>query len=209
MLLYRLRWLVSFVAPVLLPGAVAFALGTLLPLPWAVLAYLVAYAALALLGCRVVGTTFVQQRNGRTRFADRCLPFAQCMGGGTLPQVFLSSLLGSTAVGGLVFLFVFLQQRDATPPWPLAAAFVVDALTLLFLAAAQTRLYLRGAPTRRRGRQLYLLVLLQVAIATTLHLAGHPGLATAVAGGPQLLWMLRPLLYMLAVLTAGQSYRGR
>lgn len=209
MLRYRLRWLVSFVAPVLLPGAVAFALGSLLPLPWAALAYLVAYAALALLGCRVVGTTFVQQRNGRTRFADRCLPFAQCMGGGTLPQVFVSSLLGSTAIGGLVFLFLFLQQRDALPPWPLAAAFVIDALTLLFLAAAQTRLYLRGAPTRRLGRRLYLVVLLQVGIATALHLAGQPGIATVLAAGPQLIWMLRPMLYMLAVLTAGRSYRGR
>lgn len=209
MLLYRLRWLFWFVAPVLLPGAVAYALGRVLPLPWAVLAYLATYAGLALLGCRVVGTTFVQQGNWRTRFADRCLPFAQCMGGGTLPQVFVSSLLGSTAVGGLVFLFVFLQQRDAPPPWPLATAFAIDAVSLLFLAAAQTRTYLRGAPTPRLGRRFYLAVVLQVAIATTLHLAGHPWLATVLAAGPQLLWMLRPVLYVLAVLAAGRNYRGQ
>ncbi len=185
--------------PALLPGGAAFALGRALPLPWAVSIYLAAISALALFGCRTLGDTFVRQRTLRDHLACRLLPFAQCMGGGSLQQVFMSSVLGTAAVGGLVFLLVFLDQRDALPPWHLALAFGLDTVTLLFLASAQTRTYLRNAPHPRRGRRLYFAVVLQVAIATALHLAGAPWLATAVAAGPQVLRILRSGLFVLAM----------
>ncbi|MBL9076585.1 MAG: hypothetical protein JNL08_03725 [Planctomycetes bacterium] len=209
MLPYRLRWLFGLVSPLLLPGAAAYGLTRLLPLPWAVPAFLVAVAAVALVGCLVLRSTAVQQITWRNRVAGRCLPFAQCMGGGTLFQVYWSSVLGSTAVGGFVFLFVYLHQRAALPPWPLAVAWGIDALTLLFLATTQTRLYRHSAPTARRGRWFYLAVVLQIVVSTALHLAGHPWAATVVAAGPQIALLTPMALYMLAVLTAGSKARWR
>lgn len=191
--------LLGAISPVLVPGAIAFALGRALPLPWAVPLYLAAIGAVAGFGCRLLGDTAVRQRTLRDHLAYRLLPFAQCMGGGSLPQVFVSSVLGTAAVGGIVFVLVFLGQRSALPPWHLAFGLGLDTVTLLFLASAQTRTYLRNAPRPRRGRRLYLAVVVQIAIATALHLAGSSWLATAVAAGPQALHILRSGLFMLAM----------
>lgn len=205
--LFRLRWLFGFVFPVLLPAAVAYVAGWLLPLPWSAAALLAVMAALALGGCRVLRTTAVQRITWRHHVAGRCLPFAQCMGGGSLGQVFVSSLLGSAAVGGGVLLFVHLRHLDAMPPWPLAMAWVGDALTLLFLATSQTRRYRYGAPTQKRGRWLYLFVVLQIVASAALHLAGHPWASILVAGAPQVAVLTRSVLYLLAVMTAGRNAR--
>lgn len=160
-------------------------------------------AALALAGCFVLRTTAVQRITWRNHVAGRCLPFAQCMGGGTLGQVFLSSLLGSAAVGGGVLLLVHLRQRGALPPWPLGLARLADALMLLFLATSQTRRYRRGAPTQKRGRWLYLFVMVQIVVSVALHLAGHSWTATIVAGAPQVVVFTSSVLYLLAAMTAG------
>jgi hypothetical protein len=202
-----LRWLLGFVAPVLLPAAVAYGAACLLPLPWSAAAFLAAMAALALGGCFVLRTTAVQRITWRNHVAGRCLPFAQCMGGGSLGQVFVSSLLGSAAVGGGVLLLVHLRQRDALPPWPLGVAWVVDALMLLFLATSQTRSYRRGAPFQQRGRWLYLFVVVQIVVSVALHLAGHVWTATIVAGVPQVVVLTPTVLYLLAAMTAGRSSR--
>jgi len=200
-----LPWLIGFAAPVLLPAAVACGAAWLLPLPWAAVAFLAVMAALALGGCRVLRTTAVQQITWRHHVAGRCLPFAQCMGGGSLGQVFVSSLLGSAAIGGGVLLLVYLRQRDAMPPWPLAVAWVGNALALLFLATSQTRSYRYRAPTPQRGRWLYLLVVLQIGVSAALHLAGHPWAATILAAAPQIAALTPSGAYLLAAMTQGRK----
>lgn len=200
-----LRWLLGFVSPLLLPVAAALGFARVLPLPSAIAAFLATMTGLALVGCLVLRTTAVQQITWRNHLAGRCLPFAQCMGGGTLAQVFVSSVLGSAAVGGFVFLFVWLGQRGAPPPWPLAIAFGIDALTLLSLATMQTRLYRHSAPSRKVGRWLFLVVVLQIVISTMLHLSDRSWLAAAVAALPQLVLLLTTGLYFGVVMSAGSK----
>lgn len=207
MLLSLLRRLFGLVSPLLLPVAVAYGAASQLPLPWSAATFVAVMAALALVGCLLLGTTAVQQITWRNHVAGRCLPFAQCMGGGSLGQVFVSSLLGSAAVGGGVFLIMFLRQRGAMPTWPLAVAWVGDGLTLLFLATAQTRGYRRGAPTRNRGRWLYLFVVLQIVVSAALLLAGQSLAATIVAGAPQVAVLAPTVLYLLAMMTSGRNAR--
>lgn len=204
-MLRSLPWLLGLAAPLLLPGAAAYGLSRQLPLPWAIATHLGAFALLALAGCLLLGSTSVQPRSWRHRAASVCLPFAQTMGGGSLPQVWVSSLLGSAAVGGGVFLFVFLQQQAAMPPWPLTAGLCLDGLTLLQLAAAQTRTYRYRAPSPARGRWLYLLVVAQIGLAAALHLRGETWLAVLVAVVPQTLVTLRHSLFLVAALTARRT----
>lgn len=207
MLMLRLRRLFGFATPVLLPIAVAYGAAWLLPLPWSAAAFLVVMAALALVGCLVLRTTAIQQITWRNHVAGRCLPFAQCMGGGSLGLVFVSSLLGSATVGGGVLLLVYLWQRSAMPSWPLAVAWAGDALSLLFLATTQTRLYRYGAPSQKRGRWLFTFVVLQIVVSTALHLAEHPWAATIVAGAPQVVALTPTMLYLLAMMTSGRNAR--
>lgn len=200
-----LRWLLGFVSPLVLPGAAAWGFAQVLTLPSAIAAFLATILGLALVGCLVLRTTAVQQITWRNRLAGRCLPFAQCMGGGTLAQVFVSSVLGSTAVGGFVFLFVWLGQRGTPPPWPLAIAWGIDALTLLALATMQTRLYRHSAPSRKVGRWLFLFVVLQIGSSTMLHLSDRSWLAAAVAALPQLVLLVKTGLYFGVVIAAGSK----
>ena len=159
--------------------------------------------ALATFGCLLLRTTAVQQITWRNRLASRCLPFAQHMGGGTLFQVLLSSVLGSAATGAFVFLFVWLEHRRALPPWHLAAAWGLDAVTLLGLAVMQTRVYRHSAPSRQRGRWLFLFVVAQIVISTMLHLSDRSELATVVAALPQMVLLLTTGLYFGVVMAAG------
>lgn len=204
-MLRSLRRLLPLAAPLLLPGAAAYGLTRQLPLPSAIACHLGAFALLALVGCLLLGSTSVQSRSFRHLVAGLCLPFAQGMGGGSLPRVWLSSLLGTAAVGGSVFLFVFLQQRTALPPWPLAAGLCVDGLTLLWLATAQTRPYRYRAPSPARGRLIYLLVWAQITLATALHLRGEALLALLVAVVPQALLALREAMLLVTLLTVRRT----
>lgn len=205
MLLRLLRWLFGIATVLLLPTAVALGFARALPLPSAIPAFFATMIALALFGCVLLRTTAVQQITWRNRLASRCLPFAQHMGGGTLFQVFLSSVLGSAATGAFVFLFVWLGQRGAVPPWYLAAAWGLDAVTLLALAVMQTRIYVHSAPSRKYGRWLFLFVVLQIAISTMLHLSDRSWLAAAVAAVPQLVLLVSTGLYFGVVITAGSK----
>ena len=204
-MLRPLRWFFGLVSPLLLPTAVAVGLTRILPLQWAATAFLATMTSLALVGCLVLQTTAVQQITWRNHVAGRCLPFAQLMGGGTLFQVFLSSVLGSTAVGAFVFLFVWLDQRSALPPWYLAAGWGLDALTLLALAVMQTRLYRHSAPSRKFGRWLFLFVVVQIVASTMLHVSGRSGLAATIAAVPQLLLLVKTGLYFGVVMAAGSK----
>lgn len=203
----RLRWLFGLFTPLLLPGALAFGLARLLPLGWAAVAFLAASAGLALVGCFVLRTTAIQQITWRNHLAGHLLPFAQCMGGGTLLRVGASSVLGSAAVGGAVFVWLALAANGTPPGWPLALAWLLDLLTLLFVATTTTRSYRFGAPGARQARRVLAFVLVQVGVSLALHLTGHPTLAALVAGLPQALLLAWLLLYLGIVLTAGRNAR--
>lgn len=190
--------------------------------PWLAVA---AAAAIALgtcgLGALLLRSTALGTITWRNHVGGWLLPWGYTLGRGKLPGITAAcatiwtllatcSILArasSAAPAATLPTTAAAAPTATTMPWLLVLAWVVDGAALLYLL--QTLLTKFG-PGSRAGASLWRFVAAITALlvgSVLLHVFGHTGLATLVAGGPPLLVGGFYGLWILAMLTLGRNAR--